>query len=113
MSSPSSICSCKTYFAQLYNNVAVLPLCSAYCLHLQQIKIIQKQHFQLYSRHCFSCDSSAVIGFIAGKMVDRNDLIPAALSQDVLTVFQFYAYIIQHEVQDMETHLLHLAREGE
>uniref|UniRef100_A0A669D354 Rho family-interacting cell polarization regulator 2 n=1 Tax=Oreochromis niloticus TaxID=8128 RepID=A0A669D354_ORENI len=36
----------------------------------------------------------------------------AALSQDVLTVFQFYSYILQHEVQDMETHLLHLAREG-
>lgn len=54
-----------------------------------------------------------VIVFMAGKMVDRDDLVPAALSQDVLTVFQFYAYIIQHEVQDMETHLLHLAREGE
>lgn len=54
-----------------------------------------------------------MIGFLAGKMVDRDDLVPAALSQDVLTVFQFYAYIIQHEVQDMETHLLHLAREGE
>lgn len=50
---------------------------------------------------------------MAGKMVDRDDLVPAALSQDVLTVFQFYAYILQHEVQDMETHLLHLAREGE
>uniref|UniRef100_A0A8C4HMU6 Rho family-interacting cell polarization regulator 2 n=1 Tax=Dicentrarchus labrax TaxID=13489 RepID=A0A8C4HMU6_DICLA len=37
----------------------------------------------------------------------------AALSQDVLTVFQFHSYILQHEVQDMETHLLHLAREGE
>lgn len=38
--------------------------------------------------------------------------MPAALSQDVLTVFQFYGYISQHEVQDMETHLQHLAREG-
>lgn len=36
----------------------------------------------------------------------------ADLSQDVLTVFQFYGYILQHEVQDMETHLQHLAREG-
>lgn len=46
-------------------------------------------------------------------MVDRSDLVPAALSQDVLTVFQFHSYILLHEVQDMETHLLHLAREGE
>uniref|UniRef100_A0A8C7WXK5 Rho family-interacting cell polarization regulator 2 n=1 Tax=Oryzias sinensis TaxID=183150 RepID=A0A8C7WXK5_9TELE len=42
------------------------------------------------------------------------DLNPPAaiLSQDVLTVFQFHSYILQHEVLDMETHLLHLAREG-
>lgn len=45
-------------------------------------------------------------------MVDRSDLVPAAVSQDVLTVFQFYSYILQREVQDMETHLLYLAREG-
>lgn len=55
---------------------------------------------------------------VVGEMVDRSDLMAAqsppaaALSQDVLTVFQFYSYILQHEVQDMETHLLHLAREG-
>lgn len=52
-------------------------------------------------------------------MVDRSDLVaprdpPApTLSQDVLTVFQFHSYILQHHVRDMETHLLHLAREGE
>lgn len=56
---------------------------------------------------------SPVIGFVVGEMVDRSDLVPAALSQDVLTVFQFHSYISEHEVQDMETHLLHLAREGE
>lgn len=56
--------------------------------------------------------SSEVIGVVVGEMVDRSDLVPAALSQDVLTVFQFYGYISQHEVRDMETHLQHLAREG-
>lgn len=62
---------------------------------------------------------SAVIGVVVGEMVDRSDLTEvahsspaAALSQDVLTVFQFHSYILQHEVQDMETHLLNLAREG-
>uniref|UniRef100_A0A3Q3XLS5 Rho family-interacting cell polarization regulator 2 n=1 Tax=Mola mola TaxID=94237 RepID=A0A3Q3XLS5_MOLML len=54
---------------------------------------------------------SPVIGIVVGEMVDRRELVPAALSQDVLTVFQFHSYILQHEVQDMETHLLHLARE--
>lgn len=58
---------------------------------------------------------------VVGEMVDRSDLAAAhspppaaaALSQDVLTVFQFHSYILEHQVQDMETHLLHLAREGE
>lgn len=54
-----------------------------------------------------------MIGVVVGEMVDRSDLVPAALSEDVLTVFQFHSYILQHDVQDMETHLLHLAREGE
>lgn len=60
-----------------------------------------------------------MVGVVVGEMVDRSDLMmshdpPASsLSQDVLTVFQFHSYILQHEVQDMETHLLHLAREGE
>ena len=54
-----------------------------------------------------------MISVVVGEMVDRSDLVAAALSQDVLTVFQFHSYILQHEVQDMETHLLHLAREGE
>ncbi|XP_039977937.1 rho family-interacting cell polarization regulator 2 isoform X2 [Xiphias gladius] len=69
----------------------------------------------LQEKHPRSTDT--VICVIVGEMVDRSDLMtshspPAsALSQDVLTIFQFHSYIIQHEVQDMETHLLHLARE--
>ncbi|XP_034016039.1 rho family-interacting cell polarization regulator 2 isoform X2 [Thalassophryne amazonica] len=63
--------------------------------------------------------TNAVIGVVVGEMVDRSDLASAAscdsaasaLSQDVLTVFQFHSYIVQHEVEDMETHLLNLARE--
>ena len=60
-----------------------------------------------------------MIGLVVGEMVDRSDLVSAhcplaaELSQDVLTVFQFHGYILQHELQDMETHLLHMAREGE
>ncbi|TKS88252.1 Rho family-interacting cell polarization regulator 2 [Collichthys lucidus] len=63
----------------------------------------------LQERRPHSADS--VIGVVVGEIVDRSDLVPAALSQDVLTVFQLHSYILQHEVHDMETHLLHLARE--
>ncbi|XP_051247349.1 rho family-interacting cell polarization regulator 2 isoform X2 [Dicentrarchus labrax] len=70
--------------------------------------VLQERHPQ---------DANTVIGVVVGELVDRDDLVAAhnppvaALSQDVLTVFQFHSYILQHEVQDMETHLLHLARE--
>ncbi|KAK5911223.1 hypothetical protein CgunFtcFv8_005418 [Champsocephalus gunnari] len=75
------------------------------------------QHYTavLQERHPHSADT--VIGLVVGEMVDRSDLVSAhcplaaELSQDVLTVFQFHCYILQHELQDMETHLLHLARE--
>ncbi|XP_047239835.1 rho family-interacting cell polarization regulator 2 isoform X2 [Girardinichthys multiradiatus] len=69
----------------------------------------------LQERHSHGADT--VIGMVVGEMVDRSDLAaahaaPAAvLSRDVLTVFQFHSYILQHDVQDMEIHLLHLARE--
>ncbi|MED6259844.1 Rho -interacting cell polarization regulator 2 [Ataeniobius toweri] len=69
----------------------------------------------LQERHSHGADT--VIGMVVGEMVDRSDLAAAhaapaaALSRDVLTVFQFHSYILQHDVQDMEIHLLHLARE--
>ncbi|XP_056267130.1 rho family-interacting cell polarization regulator 2, partial [Pseudoliparis swirei] len=69
----------------------------------------------LQERHPHSADK--VIGVVVSEMVDRSDLVEshsptaAELAQDVLTVFQFHSYILQHEVLDMETHLLHLARE--
>ncbi|XP_076005893.1 rho family-interacting cell polarization regulator 2 isoform X2 [Genypterus blacodes] len=73
----------------------------------------------LQETHLHAADT--VIGVVVGEMVDRSELVAAAvchpcppstaLSQDVLTVFQFHSYVCQHDVQDMETHLLHLARE--
>ncbi|XP_075962156.1 rho family-interacting cell polarization regulator 2 isoform X1 [Anarhichas minor] len=76
----------------------------------------------LQERHPHSADTdsflfSPVIGVVVSEMVDRSYLVAALsptaaeLSQDVLTVFQFHSYILQHDVLDMETHLLHLARE--
>ncbi|XP_071230206.1 rho family-interacting cell polarization regulator 2-like isoform X4 [Salvelinus alpinus] len=37
---------------------------------------------------------------------------PSALSQDVVTVFQFHSYVSEHSVEDMEEHLLQVAREA-
>eukprot|EP00066_Takifugu_rubripes_P018501 XP_011607767.1 PREDICTED: protein FAM65B isoform X1 [Takifugu rubripes] len=86
---------------------------SAGLFHTTLDRVFQHMHQHytavLQEKHPHSSD--AVIGVVVGEMVDRSDLVPAALSQDVLTVFQFYGYILQHEVQDMETHLQHLARE--
>ena len=66
----------------------------------------------------------AVISMVVGAMVDKPELSPspappaaaaaaAVLPQDVLSVFQFHSYVVQHDVQDMGAHLLGLAREGE
>nr|XP_057902300.1 rho family-interacting cell polarization regulator 2 isoform X2 [Doryrhamphus excisus] len=58
----------------------------------------------------------AVISLVVGDMADRSDPAgsdspAAALCQDVITIFQFHRYVVEHEVGDMETHLLHLAGE--
>ncbi|XP_046690374.1 rho family-interacting cell polarization regulator 2 isoform X2 [Silurus meridionalis] len=62
--------------------------------------------------HRHSTDS--VIRLVVTEMIDRNELAssPSFLSQDVLTVFQFYSYATKHNVTDMEQHLLELAREA-
>ncbi|XP_030003292.1 rho family-interacting cell polarization regulator 2 isoform X1 [Sphaeramia orbicularis] len=85
---------------------------------LDRVFKFMDQHFTaaLQERHPYSADR--VIGVVVGEMVDRTDLVAlcsppvAALSHDVLTVFQFHSYVVQHEVQDMQTHLLDLAREA-
>ncbi|XP_031644852.1 rho family-interacting cell polarization regulator 2 isoform X2 [Oncorhynchus kisutch] len=37
---------------------------------------------------------------------------PSARSQDMVTVFQFHSYVSEHSVEDMEEHLLQVARES-
>ncbi|XP_056438070.1 rho family-interacting cell polarization regulator 2 isoform X2 [Gadus chalcogrammus] len=66
--------------------------------------------------------AQSVISMVVGAMVDKPELSPspappaaaaaAVLPQDVLSVFQFHSYVVQHDVQDMGAHLLGLAREG-
>ncbi|KAL6456903.1 hypothetical protein MHYP_G00338660 [Metynnis hypsauchen] len=62
--------------------------------------------------------TDSVIRLVVSEMVDRSDLATSAcpslssLAQDVLTVFQFHSYATQHNVTDMEQHLLEVAREA-
>uniref|UniRef100_A0A674E7M0 Rho family-interacting cell polarization regulator 2 n=1 Tax=Salmo trutta TaxID=8032 RepID=A0A674E7M0_SALTR len=70
------------------------------------------------SHGCLSL-ASPVIRLVVSEMVDRSDLAssptchpPSALSQDVVTVFQFQSYVSEHSVEDMEEHLLQVAREA-
>ncbi|XP_077405618.1 rho family-interacting cell polarization regulator 2 isoform X2 [Vanacampus margaritifer] len=64
----------------------------------------------LLEKYPQSCQ--AVIPLVAREMVDGNDLPESnGLRHDVVTVFQFHAYVLQRHVCDMETHLLHLAAE--
>nr|XP_049607002.1 rho family-interacting cell polarization regulator 2 isoform X2 [Syngnathus scovelli] len=60
-----------------------------------------------YPQNC-----QAVIPLVAREMVDANDLPESNIPrQEVMTVFQFHAYVVKHQVGDMEAHLLHLAAE--
>ncbi|KAJ7991594.1 hypothetical protein DPEC_G00285510 [Dallia pectoralis] len=57
------------------------------------------------------------IRLVVSEMVDRSDLASssssaAALSWDVITVFQFHSYLSEHRVESMEEHLLQVAREA-
>ncbi|KAL0962015.1 hypothetical protein UPYG_G00334660 [Umbra pygmaea] len=55
------------------------------------------------------------IRLVVSEMVDRSEpASPAtsALSQDVVTVFQFHSYVSTHSVENMEEHLMQVAREA-
>ncbi|XP_052328432.1 rho family-interacting cell polarization regulator 2 isoform X2 [Oncorhynchus keta] len=59
--------------------------------------------------------AETVIWLVVSEMVDRSELASppsSALSQDVLTVFQFHSYVSEHSVGDMKEHLLQVAREA-
>ncbi|XP_064835721.1 rho family-interacting cell polarization regulator 2-like isoform X2 [Oncorhynchus masou masou] len=73
--------------------------------------------------------ADTVIRLVVSEMVDRSDLAsfptchppsarsqevvpPSSLSQDMVTVFQFHSYVSEHSVEDMEEHLLQVAREA-
>ncbi|XP_055749511.1 rho family-interacting cell polarization regulator 2-like isoform X2 [Salvelinus fontinalis] len=49
---------------------------------------------------------------VSPSALSQDVVSPSALSHDVVTVFQFHSYVSKHSVEDMEDHLLQVAREA-
>lgn len=50
---------------------------------------------------------------LVSQILDRAEpLLPASLSSEVITVFQYYSYFTSHGVSDLESYLNQLARQG-
>ncbi|KAJ8402996.1 hypothetical protein AAFF_G00359120 [Aldrovandia affinis] len=70
----------------------------------------------LQASHTHTTDS--VIRQLVSEMMDKSELasspcpLPSALTQNVLTVFQFHSYASAHGVLDMKEHLLQAAQEA-
>lgn len=67
---------------------------------------------------CLCLHVYPVIRMVVNEMMDSSELASSLcpslspLAQDILTVFQFHRYAVEHDVTDMERHLLDLAKEG-
>ncbi|XP_051927006.1 rho family-interacting cell polarization regulator 2 isoform X5 [Hippocampus zosterae] len=79
---------------------------------LERVASHMTRRYQGTLREKYPKSWQAVIPLVVREMVDANDFPECnGLRQDVVTVFQFHAYVAQRQVHDMETHLLHLAAE--
>uniref|UniRef100_A0A8C7DS30 Rho family-interacting cell polarization regulator 2 n=1 Tax=Oncorhynchus kisutch TaxID=8019 RepID=A0A8C7DS30_ONCKI len=68
----------------------------------------------LQKRHPHTA-ADTVIRLVVSEMVDRSDLASSPTCHppsDMVTVFQFHSYVSEHSVEDMEEHLLQVARES-
>ncbi|XP_051519850.1 rho family-interacting cell polarization regulator 2-like isoform X2 [Myxocyprinus asiaticus] len=93
--------------------------CSSGLFHTTLDRVFKHMHlsFALPLHEILPHSPDSVIRMAVSEMVDRSDLAsspcpsPSSLSQDVLTVFQFHSYTVEHNITDMEQHLLDLAKE--
>ncbi|XP_048057275.1 rho family-interacting cell polarization regulator 2 isoform X1 [Megalobrama amblycephala] len=93
--------------------------CSGGLFHTTLDRVLKHMHlsFALPLQQILPHSPDSVIRMVVNEMVDRNELAssscpsPSSLAQDVLTVFQFHHYSVEHDVTDMERHLLDLAKE--
>uniref|UniRef100_A0A671PH07 Rho family-interacting cell polarization regulator 2 n=1 Tax=Sinocyclocheilus anshuiensis TaxID=1608454 RepID=A0A671PH07_9TELE len=88
--------------------------------HTTLDRVLKHMHlsFALPLHQILPHSPDSVIRMVVNEMMDRSELASSLcpslspLAQDILTVFQFHRYTLEHDVTDMERHLLDLAKEG-
>uniref|UniRef100_A0A671QW74 Rho family-interacting cell polarization regulator 2 n=1 Tax=Sinocyclocheilus anshuiensis TaxID=1608454 RepID=A0A671QW74_9TELE len=93
--------------------------CSGGLFHTTLDRVLKHMHlsFALPLQQILPHSPDSVIRMVVNEMMDRSELAsswcpsPSSLAQDVITVFQFYHYTVEHDITDMERHLLDLAKE--
>ncbi|XP_016093886.1 protein FAM65B-like isoform X1 [Sinocyclocheilus grahami] len=93
--------------------------CSGGLFHTTLDRVLKHMHlsFALPLQQILPHSPDSVIRMVVNEMMDRSELASSwcpsqsSLAQDVITVFQFYHYTVEHDITDMERHLLDLAKE--
>ncbi|KAG1947188.1 rho family-interacting cell polarization regulator [Pimephales promelas] len=119
---PGSCTSVSDVLPGLVERPALMSLwsdCSGGLFHTTLDQVLKHMHlsFALPLQQILPHSPDSVIRMVVNEMVDRSELAssscpsPSSMAQDVLTVFQFHRYSVEHDVTDMERHLLDLAKE--
>uniref|UniRef100_A0A8C1FMD7 Rho family-interacting cell polarization regulator 2 n=1 Tax=Cyprinus carpio carpio TaxID=630221 RepID=A0A8C1FMD7_CYPCA len=93
--------------------------CSGGLFHTTLDRVLKHMHlsFALPLQQILPHSPDSVIRMVVNEMMDSSELASSLcpslspLAQDILTVFQFHRYAVEHDVTDMERHLLDLAKE--
>lgn len=93
--------------------------CSEGLFHTTLDRVLKHMHLSFASplQDILPLSVDSVIRTVVSEMVDRSELAssscpsPSPLAHDVITVFQFHSYTVEHNITDMEQHLLDLAKE--
>uniref|UniRef100_A0A8C1KVV3 Rho family-interacting cell polarization regulator 2 n=1 Tax=Cyprinus carpio TaxID=7962 RepID=A0A8C1KVV3_CYPCA len=94
--------------------------CSGGLFHTTLDRVLKHMHlsFALPLQQILPHSPDSVIRIVVNEMMDRREQAsslcpsPSSLAQDVVTVFQFHHYTVEHDITDMEQYLLDLAKEG-
>uniref|UniRef100_A0A8C1KRL4 Rho family-interacting cell polarization regulator 2 n=1 Tax=Cyprinus carpio TaxID=7962 RepID=A0A8C1KRL4_CYPCA len=93
--------------------------CSGGLFHTTLDRVLKHMHlsFALPLQQILPHSPDSVIRIVVNEMMDRREQAsslcpsPSSLAQDVVTVFQFHHYTVEHDITDMEQYLLDLAKE--
>ncbi|KAA0710521.1 Rho family-interacting cell polarization regulator 2 [Triplophysa tibetana] len=93
--------------------------CSGGLFHTTLDRVLKHMHLSFASplQDILPHSVDSVIRTVLSEMVDRSELAssscpsPSSLAHNLITVFQFHSYAVEHNITDMEQHLLDLAKE--